>query len=118
VRGRRRQAVASARRRRFEPLAPTPARPVTTTPSWADFVEPLSPVVRELQPGDAPRDWMNDELPVGIAGRNFLEEKRTRGTSRSALGEKELERHLLVGKSEVLPRERPVRPEGTTEPQP
>src|SRR6476620_2652065 len=36
----------------------------TTRPSWADFVESLSPVVRELQPGDAPRDWMNDELPI------------------------------------------------------
>jgi hypothetical protein len=52
---------------RIEPLAPAPARPVTTKPSWADFVESLSPVVRELQPGDAPRDWMNDELPVGVA---------------------------------------------------
>jgi hypothetical protein len=52
---------------RIEPLAPAPARPVSTRPSWADFVESLSPVVRELQPGDAPRDWMNDELPVEVA---------------------------------------------------
>src|SRR3954470_10950396 len=52
---------------RIEPLAPAPARPVTAKPSWADFVESLSPVVRELEPGDAPRDWVNDELPVARA---------------------------------------------------
>jgi hypothetical protein len=51
----------------IEPLAPAPARPATAKLSWADFVESLSPVARELGGGDSPRDWMNDELPE-IAG--------------------------------------------------
>jgi hypothetical protein len=51
----------------IEPLGPAPVRRATMKPSWADFVESLCPVVRELGPGDAPRDWMNDELPE-VAG--------------------------------------------------
>ena len=52
---------------RIEPLAP--ARPASAKPSWADVVESLSPIVRELPSGDAPRDWMNDDLPE-VAGAN------------------------------------------------
>src|SRR6188768_2195440 len=47
---------------RIEPLGPAPARPASTRPSWAQCVEALSPPVRELPPGDAPRDWIGDDL--------------------------------------------------------
>lgn len=49
---------------RIEPLGPAPARPATTRPSWEAFVESLSPPVRELPPGDAPRDWVGAELQL------------------------------------------------------
>jgi hypothetical protein len=45
---------------RIEPLGSAPARSATMKPSWADFVESLCPVVRELVPGDAPRNWVGD----------------------------------------------------------
>jgi hypothetical protein len=47
---------------RIEPLGPAPARPAKMNPSWGDYVAAWAPV-RELKPGDAPRDWMNDHLP-------------------------------------------------------
>src|SRR3954469_3505914 len=50
---------------RIEPLGPAPARSATGKPSWADFVESLCPVVRELRPGDAPRDWVGDLRGLG-----------------------------------------------------
>ena len=50
---------------RIEPLRPAPARSATMNPSWADFVESLCPVVRELGPGDAPRDWVGDLRDFG-----------------------------------------------------
>jgi 5-methylcytosine-specific restriction endonuclease McrA len=44
----------------IEPLRPAlPARP-TTRPSWAKFVASLEPPVRELPPGEQPREWAND----------------------------------------------------------
>jgi hypothetical protein len=42
---------------RIEPLGPAPARLVPKTPTWSEFVESLCPV-RELQPGERPRDWV------------------------------------------------------------
>jgi hypothetical protein len=45
---------------RIEPLGPAPGRLVPTTPTWQAFVSSLCPV-RELSPGDRPRDWMEDE---------------------------------------------------------
>src|SRR3954447_4223923 len=50
---------------RIEPLGPALARSATGAPSWADFVESLCPVVRELRPGDAPRDWVGDLQEFG-----------------------------------------------------
>src|SRR6188768_494759 len=47
---------------RIEALGPAPARPASTRPSWAQCVESLSPPVRELPPGDAPRDWIGEDL--------------------------------------------------------
>jgi hypothetical protein len=44
---------------RIEPLGPAPARLVPQAPTWAAFVSSLCPV-RELSPGERPRDWMED----------------------------------------------------------
>jgi hypothetical protein len=44
---------------RIEPLGPAPARLVPTAPTWQAFVSSLCPV-RELSPGERPRDWMED----------------------------------------------------------
>lgn len=52
---------------RIEPLGPAPARPATTKPSWEAYVESLSPPVRELPHGDAPRDWVGMDLQLGPA---------------------------------------------------
>jgi hypothetical protein len=49
---------------RIEPLGPAPARLTSGAPSWSAFVAALCPV-RELGPGDRPRDWVSsDEDPV------------------------------------------------------
>jgi 5-methylcytosine-specific restriction endonuclease McrA len=45
---------------RIEPLGPAPARLVPAAPTWQAFVSSLCPV-RELSPGERPRDWMEDE---------------------------------------------------------
>jgi 5-methylcytosine-specific restriction endonuclease McrA len=45
---------------RIEPLGPAPARLVPKAPTWEAFVSSLCPV-RELSPGERPRDWMEDE---------------------------------------------------------
>jgi hypothetical protein len=44
---------------RIEPLGPAPARLVPKAPTWEAFVGSLCPV-RELSPGERPRDWMED----------------------------------------------------------
>jgi hypothetical protein len=44
---------------RIEPLGPAPARLVPQAPTWQAFVSSLCPV-RELSPGERPRDWMED----------------------------------------------------------
>jgi hypothetical protein len=44
---------------RIEPLGPALARLVPTAPTWQAFVSSLCPV-RELSPGERPRDWMED----------------------------------------------------------
>ena len=41
---------------RIEPLGPALARVDPETPTWEGFVQSLCPV-RELSPGDSPRDW-------------------------------------------------------------
>jgi hypothetical protein len=42
---------------RIEPLGPAPARLVPKAPTWEAFVSSLCPV-RELSPGERPRDWI------------------------------------------------------------
>jgi hypothetical protein len=41
---------------RIEPLGPAPARVASSAPTWDEFVSSLRPV-RELLPGERPRDW-------------------------------------------------------------
>jgi hypothetical protein len=41
---------------RIEPLGPALARVVPSEPTWGEFVDSLHPV-RELAPGERPRDW-------------------------------------------------------------
>jgi hypothetical protein len=50
---------------RIEPLGPAPARPMRN-PTWEEFVQSLCPPVRELPPGQRPRDWANDTLDVAL----------------------------------------------------
>jgi hypothetical protein len=55
---------------RIEPLGPAPARLVPKAPTWEKFVSSLCPV-RELSPGERPRDWMegaNEGEAVATAG--------------------------------------------------
>lgn len=52
---------------RIEALGPAPRGVTTNTPTWAEQVASFCPV-RELTPGDRPRDWVADvpetpELP-------------------------------------------------------
>ena len=42
---------------RIEPLGPAPARLSSGAPTWSAFVQSFVPV-RELEPGDRPRDWV------------------------------------------------------------
>jgi hypothetical protein len=51
---------------RIEPLGPAPARCVTANPSWEQFVQSMN-TVRELAPGDGPRDWA-DGAPLDDLG--------------------------------------------------
>jgi 5-methylcytosine-specific restriction endonuclease McrA len=64
-----------------QPLGPTLMMKTLRTPTWAEFVESFCPTVRELPPGERPRDWANDgisddgaadrELPVGPVPANL-----------------------------------------------
>jgi hypothetical protein len=52
----------------IEPLGLT-LKPATHNPSWEVYVQSLCPPVRELVPGDRPRDWAND----GVTGSDGAE---------------------------------------------
>jgi hypothetical protein len=65
---------------RIEPFGPAPARLVPEAPSWSEFVRSMAPV-RELAPGDRPRDWadaaqsVNDvQTEAGPASKETLPE--------------------------------------------
>jgi 5-methylcytosine-specific restriction endonuclease McrA len=58
---------------RIEPLGPAPARVVPGAPTWDQFVRSLCPVVRELTPGERPRDWMGDTNDVEPRERDDFE---------------------------------------------
>ena len=50
-------------------------------PTWAEFVESLAPAVRELPPGERPRDWANDgnRTNGGMADGDETDEDKTDG---------------------------------------
>ncbi len=58
-----------------EPLGPAPLGvPVPRAPSWQAFFEALSPPVRELPPGDNPKDWItsapaDNDTDIGSDGQ-------------------------------------------------
>jgi hypothetical protein len=51
---------------RIEPLGPASASLVPRTPVWTEFVGSMSPV-RDLAPGERPRDWTEGTLEEGTA---------------------------------------------------
>ena len=47
-----------------EPLGPPPVGvPIPQAPTWQQFIEALSGPVRELGPGDRPKEWITNEAP-------------------------------------------------------
>jgi hypothetical protein len=49
---------------RIEPLGPALARAIPADPTWEGFVQSFCPV-RELSPGDRPRDWVTNANDTG-----------------------------------------------------
>jgi len=54
---------------RIEPLGPEP-RKAPRNPTHEEFAASLCPVVRELPPGERPRDWANDTLGQKATARS------------------------------------------------
>src|SRR5690606_12084742 len=47
-----------------EPLGPPPVGiPIPRTPTWEQFIEAISGPVRELEPGDRPKEWITHQAP-------------------------------------------------------
>jgi hypothetical protein len=61
---------------RIEPLGPAPARVVPHTPTWEEFVGSMCPV-RELLPGDRPRDWTEGPSDFDLSARDEGDETRS-----------------------------------------
>lgn len=63
---------------RVEPLGPVLMQSLRT-PTWLEFVESLEPPVRDLPPGERPRDWANDGANDPVSDRfprmNLSEQK-------------------------------------------
>jgi hypothetical protein len=51
---------------RIEPLGPAPARAIPADPTWEGFVQSFCPV-RELSPGERPRDWVGNANDAGTS---------------------------------------------------
>ena len=56
-----------------EPLGPAP-RSIAGNPTWSQMVEAHSPEIRELSPGDRPKDWVAD----AVAGAELDADAETR----------------------------------------
>ena len=63
---------------RIEPLGPAPARLVPPEPTWQAFIQSTCPV-RELAPGDRPRDWIESANDAGASSPEM-----GKGASRTA----------------------------------
>jgi hypothetical protein len=85
---------------RIEPLGPAPARAVTHAPTWEEFARSLCPV-RNLSPGDRPRDWMENanDTEAAAPGGLMLADTEAESTSAAASG-----RAPLVEGSNQTPR--------------
>jgi hypothetical protein len=57
---------------RIEPLGPALARAIPADPTWEGFVQSFCPV-RELAPGERPRDWIASENDRGTGSRETFE---------------------------------------------
>jgi len=66
---------------RIEPLGPAPARLVPPEPTWQEFIASTCRV-RELAPGDRPREWMEGANDSGPGSPE--QDRKTRGASASA----------------------------------
>src|SRR6188768_4016861 len=53
----------------MEPLGPAAPRSLRR-PTWEEWVTSLCPPVRELEPGESPRDWANDTVDGAEADAN------------------------------------------------
>jgi hypothetical protein len=52
----------------IEPLRPEPVPLLATTrPSWERFASSFEPPIRDLRPGERPREWANDDAVAGEA---------------------------------------------------
>jgi hypothetical protein len=49
-----------------QPLRPEPPPLATTRPSWEHFASSFEPPVRDLRPGERPREWANDDAAVAL----------------------------------------------------
>jgi 5-methylcytosine-specific restriction endonuclease McrA len=56
---------------RIEPLGPALARAIPADPTWESFVQSFCPV-RELAPGERPRDWVASENDTGSVDRGAM----------------------------------------------
>ena len=77
--------------------------PQPAKPSWADFVESLSPRRARARPGDAPRDWMDDCRGFGGDGAEKAQ------SAESASHEQEAAESLSNDKNDESARRRPGR---------
>ena len=50
-----------------QPLRPEPPPLATTRPSWEHFASSFEPLVRDLRPGERPREWANDADAIALA---------------------------------------------------
>jgi hypothetical protein len=68
----------------IEPLRPAPAGP--RNPSWQEFVSALAPAVRELPPGERPRDWANDTEAAAVAAHVLMAQRDSTAPARAEQG--------------------------------
>ena len=68
---------------RIEPLGPAPARVAPGAPTWAAWVGSMLPV-RDLLPGDRPRDWMASSEDLTANDGGGCEQAEVAGVARGA----------------------------------